>query len=359
MSNSLGDKNPTLELQLREPQFVPSWVDRLTAWITRLPGPAWLFYVILLLSLYVLFNVVQWIEGSQLVGYFDSIPGIWALYIVYYLALMHYLNGVASRALHAFRPALVATDAQFEKLHRQITMMPAGKALSAGGIGILLTLLLIWSPASLPQRQNTLSQYATVVGTFVTLVGNFIIATSIYHSIRQLRIVSRIHQTVTRISVLRRDPLYAFSVLTARTGAGYVLAMAIGISPRTGAAIFSQATEYFIAVVLLPLAVAAFVLPLLSMHNLIVKEKQRLQEEVGLRLEAVMAELNQRVDNKALDDIGNVKNTMESLLIERDVVNKTPTLPWQTSTLTGFLSAFVLPLVIWLTQQVLNRVMNS
>lgn len=358
MSKEVSTQYAGLDLGATRPDHVFSWVDRFTGWVARLPGPSWLFYLAVWLLLYLLFNVLWWVDGSAAVGYFHNVPGLWASYLIYYLAFMHYLKGVASRALRTSRPALIVSDADFERLHQEMVTMPRAKALQAGGIGILLTLIFTASPVSIAAQVEKVSPLAAILGVIVTLLGNFFIATSIYQSVRQLRIVSRIHKTATQVSLFRREPLYAFSILTARTGVGFALAMWFGVAPRTGAAVFSQATEWVVALVLQPLTIAAFVLPLVNIQQLIAKEKKRMRGEVALRLEMIIDELNRCVDERALNKMGELKMTLDTLLAEREVIAKTPTWPWQLGTVAGFFSAFALPVIIWLTQQGLSRLMG-
>lgn len=46
---------------------------------------------------------------------------------------------------------------------------------------------------------------------------------------------------------------------------------------------------------------------------------------------------------------------LSTLIAERDLVNKVPTWPWTTGALTGFLSAVLLPLGLWLVTRFLER----
>lgn len=45
----------------------------------------------------------------------------------------------------------------------------------------------------------------------------------VIHTVRQLRLVSRIHRLAGNINLFHRIPVHAFSALTGRTGIGIVL----------------------------------------------------------------------------------------------------------------------------------------
>ena len=128
-------KQPTPTVESEARPYSPSWVDYVIKWVEWLPGPSWLFYLLLWLVLFLVANVIKWVDGSQPPG---TIEPLWALRVVqgpYFLALMHYLKGAADAALRAFRPALTVSEAEYNRLYHQLTMLPARGALLAGGIG--------------------------------------------------------------------------------------------------------------------------------------------------------------------------------------------------------------------------------
>lgn len=304
-------------------------------------------------------NAVRWLEGVDTPGTFSEIPALWGLYLTYYLAMMHYLDGVAGRALQNFRPALMCPDAEYARLCYELTTMPARSVWLVGLTGVIITLLAQQSPAVMPEFPYATSPLSAGIGSALTVLANFFVAVSVYHTIRQLRLVSRIHKTVTHVNLFQREPLFAFSVLTARTGVGYLLAFSIGVAPRTGAAVYSIVTAIIAHNILVPLAIAAFILPLWSISRMLAAEKRRLKNEASARLQKALGELHHRVDADSLKEMGDLKITIDSLLVEQEMLAKIPTWPWNTRTFAGFLSAFTLPIIIWLTQQILNRLMNS
>ena len=50
--------------------YAPSWVDRFNAWIDRLPGSSWAYYLGIGLALFLIPSVVLWGEGARPVGTF-------------------------------------------------------------------------------------------------------------------------------------------------------------------------------------------------------------------------------------------------------------------------------------------------
>jgi len=167
--------------------------------------------------------------------------------------------------------------------------------------------------------------------------------------------VSRIHATVTRINLFQPDPLYAFSGLTARTAMGYLLLADTAVLIMYEFMLETDPMALGIMAFMMALAAVTFVLPLLGMHRRMVEEKGRLESEANQRLEAAIAELHRRVDDLNLIDMSELYRAISSLEIERDVLAKIPTWPWQPGTLRVALSPLLLPVAVWLIQRILER----
>ncbi len=100
-----------------------------------------------------------------------------------------------------------------------------------------------------------------------------------------------------------------------------------------------------------------FAWPLLGIHRRLVAEKRKALAESARRFEAAVAELHQRVDKKAMTKMDDLNKTLASLELERAALQRIPTWPWDPGTLRGLAATLVLPLVIWLVQYILQRVL--
>src|SRR5262249_9770476 len=122
-----------------------------------------------------------------------------------------------------FRPALEVSDAQYQRLERELTTLPQplliGCAVLGFGTGIASVRAGPTGWGLLPNSPpwTTAYVYAAAVAINVTA------AVFLVHTIRQLRVVDRIHRMATRLSLFNRAPLYAFSALTLRTALGVSL----------------------------------------------------------------------------------------------------------------------------------------
>src|SRR3989304_5243394 len=88
------------------PPYPPSWVDRFTDWVDRLPIPWWSFYLVVALLLEVIQVTILWRGGVfdrygvQFFQFFFPVNYVLAIF------LMHAFDRRAQTALERFRPAL-------------------------------------------------------------------------------------------------------------------------------------------------------------------------------------------------------------------------------------------------------------
>lgn len=337
----------------------PSWIDRFTHSIDRLPLPNWMFYGVLWLLLFALETLIHWNDGSYAPGVFYPFHLVLTGTIPYTLALIHYLDKCAETALLKFRPALDITDTEFTELHYQLTTLPARPTGTASliSVGIVaLTLSLApesWSrPAAFPTSGLTQAVNIGLAVVMWWVIGGFA-----YHTVHQLRLVSRIYARYTRINLFRQIPLYAFSDLSARTTLGLLLPLYAWyvVLPDT----FARTGNVISAVVANVIAGLIFVWPLLGIHRLLVDEKEKLLAENSQRLEAAIAELYGRIDGGKLEGIDLLVKGMEGLEINHKAISRVSTWPWAPETLRGLVAALLFPLIVWLGQWLLQRILGS
>jgi hypothetical protein len=349
-ANSKSDSKPR--------PYAPSWVDRFTAWVARLPGPSWVYYLGLGLVLLFVQAIAMWVEGAFPIGTFLPIQGFHAGVIAFFLALFHYLDDRADAALTTLRPALKASEKEYSELRYQVTTLPARPTLLTS-LAILISFMVmehvIWSlPSSFDALATSPISWALLYLIYRLLW--WIFGTLIYHTIHQLRVINRIFARHTRVSLFRMRPLYAFSSLTALT------AVSLTVIPYAWMAINPGALSDPIAIrVALPftiLAVVTFVWPLLGVHRLLVEEKERLLGEGSLRLEASIVELQGRMDSGKLEGMDDLYKAIAGLQIQQNALDKIPTWPWEPETVRLLITALALPLGLWIAQFVLQRLLG-
>ncbi len=359
------------------PPYRPSWYDRLSRRIDRLPGPSWLAYLLLGVAGMVVLTGVQMLAGAYHPGKYLVLHLFLGSQFAYLLGLMSLLDRSAATALDTFRPVLelprrsregpAEKGSSLEELRYRLTTLPPRPTLWASLAGVLvgvvtpllafripgttahsLTAAFAWG--SMSTSPGAMAAFLIQMAFSEAVAGVFI-----YHSIHQLREISRIYLTFARLNLYRLQPLYAFSVPAALTSGGLILYNYawFAVAPEFLAQPISIVLGIFFAVA----SAVIFAWPLLGIHRRLVAEKRRAIAESARRFEAAVAELHQRVDKKALTKMDDLNKALMSLEIERAALQRIPTWPWEAGTLRGVAATLVLPLVIWLVQYILQRIL--
>src|SRR5262245_37777397 len=84
-------------------------------------------------------------------------------------------------------------------------------------------------------------------------------------------------------------------------------------------------------------------------------EKDRALAEAGIRFEDALARLHERVDRGDLSDAEKMNHQIASLVAERQALERVSTWPWEKTTVTGFVTALLLPALLWGMQRLLGR----
>ena len=301
--------------------------------------------------------------------------------LAYMLALMHYLDRSAGNALDSFRSVLeggppkegsgksdVSTFADLRYRLTTLPPWPTGLAALAGAaFGLLLPFLFLGSwlqAADLPSVSVAFAPFGLSTSSviFVRFIQAYFVLTEavsgtlVFHTIHQLRLISRIYDSQTRLNLYRLQPLYAFSVPAGLTSAGLVLYTYAWFG--TAPALLSQPIGRILGLFFTVVAAMTFAWPLLGIHGRLVGGKKRMLAESAERFEATVGELHRRVDKKALTAMDDLNKTLSSLEIEQAVVRRIPTWPWEPGALRGVVAALVLPIVIWLIQYGLQRLLG-
>lgn len=345
--------DPTQEEAQGASPYAPSFLDRLMVAVKRLPIPYWLTYFALFVLETLIAHVISWADGWLPANTFNSFLMLLPMWLWAPLAIMTWLNSIAVEALSNFSPLLDVQPETLRQLKNEFTTMPARNVILSGVIwGVIYLILTYLAYDSLYATFHL----GTLFAVFVILEGlvTFFSGGALYyHSIRQLRLVHRTVSMVKAFDLFRLDPVYAFSVVTSRTGAAWVILLSLTLVLFP----IQIATGPVLALLILQLltATGAFAVPLWIVHQRLVVEKRRLEAEHAQRVKATLAELHRRLDDKELAGFVQINNAMLGLNAERDVLAKIPTWPWRAGLLTGFLSVLVLPIILLLLQLVLGR----
>jgi hypothetical protein len=329
-------------------------VNRLNAWVDRLPGPSWTYYAGLWLALSLVLVLALWIEGVYPVGSIFPvqvfIPGMIALF----LGMIHNLDRRADMALTRLQPAIRASETESEQLRYRLVTLPAWSSLlvSLAVTGFFFLLGLVTGEAEDSIVALSDSLVAAIIISVTYYAGWWCFSTFLYHTYHQLSVVSRILTSHTRVDLFRLRPHYGFSTVSALTAVTLVIATYgwTALNPDNLSDLFAVVVILLITV----LALVTYVWPLLGIHRVLDEEKARLLGDCRQRLASSFDELHRRVDTGEIEGMTEFNMAMASLEMEHSALKEIPTWPWQPETFSMLITALALPLGLWILQYVLQ-----
>lgn len=346
---------PTLmvaDLRSTEIPYPGSWIDRLIKWISRIPGPSWLFYLVMLLSFALLNNALFWLDGSLAAGTLNPVRLADASFIVFSVALYHHLSLVASLGFKAFRPVLKVPDTDLLILEYRLTTSPRRLGWLAIALGVGSGIAAIQSAPSSFGLDVALTFLPVIYQYAYTIFVASSMLALLFQTVRQLRLVSDLHRRATDIDLFQLEPAHAFSSLTARAAIGLVVLIFVsGLTESSNITILLLVSLVLIGI----LAIAVFAVPLLGMRDRLRDEKARLLSETNEAIQVTIGRIHDRVHSNEYEDIGGFSTAMSALVVEREIIEDISTWPWEPSTLRGFASTLLIPIFLWLVTRLLER----
>lgn len=319
-----------------------------------MPGHGWWVFPALGVLLFSYAHAIVWATGRVPFGVFQPTISVGVAYGPFLLAVLAAANFVSKQSLAAFWPATGWPEADRPGWEAAFVNTPGPWGWVSLAIGIPLA---IGSFLSAPTSSFGVGDDRLVlfVAYLPALILGYTMAPAAFiHTVRQLRLVARIHREATQIDPFDRGPVYAFSRLTVLTGLGYVL---VGYYSLTVNGAFSAGNLLAGAALAASIivGVVTFVVPLWGIHERLVDEKANLLRGVEDRVGRISTEMYRRIDAGEYDGSKALSDTLAGVTTLRDRIQRLPTWPWPQQLLRGFVSALILPLVIY----VLTRLVST
>lgn len=333
--------------------YAPSFLDRFMRFVQHLPIPYWLTYSLLFTVVSAINYALAWLDGWLPAFSFNSILLLFPIWQWGTLAIITYLNKTSETAISSFCPLLDIDDEMLEKLKYEFTTMPAPGVILSGVIWTIVYLFLTYLSYDAFYVQYGLGKFYQVFTLLEGLICYFTGSVIYYHSLRQLWLVNRIVKMVRQFNLFQLEPVYAFSHLTARTGISWMFML--GLTLLTFPLDLAQGLTFAVLILQVILALAAFALPLRFVNYHLVAEKRRLIAKLNQRVESTLEQVHRSIDENRPGEVENLNSALTGLNTEREILTNIPTWPWRAGTLSGFLSAIALPIILLLAQIAIER----
>jgi len=332
----------------------PGAVSRFLAWAGTLPGHGWWVYPALLLGLIAYGHAVLWLSGSLPFPTLLAAGTIGVVYGPFALGALAYLNSVAVRSIARFWPATGWPDADRPGWTDRFITTPGGYGWICLVIGVVVGFgAFLGSPLGVLAPASASPAVVLLAAAPSLLFGYGMLPAAVIQIVRQLRLVDRIHREARAIDPFDRVPVYAFSAFTARAGLVF-LAIAYYSFTVNGAFQAGNAVSLAVLGVVVVVSVACFVVPLWGIHDRLGREKELLLREVEGRLARLGEEVYRRIDAGQFDGTKVVSEAIAGVGTLRERVVRLPTWPWPPNLLRGFISALLLPVVVYIVTRAIG-----
>lgn len=336
--------------------YAASFFDHYFDWVDRLPIPVWLYYGLLYIASVILVELPFWVAGALPWARVDLAGLVGGIWVPLESGTMHYLDHLGARQIEKLRSSLGLDPDSYSVLRYRIQTMPQRPVLLLTGlllVGVLTVAIL--SPGTFaPEGASAAVGWLGAVSFFFGYITS---PGYIFHIFHQLRVVRKAYEQVEDINLFNLGPLHSLSVVTAQTGMAIFLLLALNYANNI--ALAGGEVSLLPAVIFpsvgITLVILVFLLPLLDIRGRIQEKKEDLLKQNGEVLQDSMQELQKRMARRELNEVPELQDGINALvLVGKQLENISPW-PWNPDTLRSFLSAILLPIFLFIVQQVLSR----
>ncbi len=338
--------------------YPASWQTRFLHAVDQLPVANVVVYLALFTGIAFLQHLVPWLEGRLPWGQVEwrefslLLPA--SLVFISFSSVLTY----SERVMAKFRQALNVSEKEYALLSYQFLNLPA----ASGWIITIAVAAVIALIYKTPIFQSTYPSklLSGLSGALIFLVSCLclsVVFAFFVFVLRQTRLVGQLYARVQNINLFNLGPLYALSALTSRVGTLFILVGTISLLSNFLLAEGDPQIQIniFFGVINIASALALFILPLLGIHQRLLAKKEELISEAGERVRAAFERLNKEQASGKLKEIGNTRQLVDAMIRQREFIQGVPTWPWNAGTLRTFLTTLLVPLTVWIVQQVLLR----
>jgi hypothetical protein len=341
-------------------QYAPSWVDRLTDWIDKLRLPIWVFYLFMYAIAAIGLHVANWLNGVSAWGQPSVIQFYSSIWFPLVLYVIHDTDRLASAAVTRISPLVKRRAAELKELSYQISNMPATVVLIIYGLGLgLIGYIAAQDPGFLLYELpvGEVHPIAWGLALFFGVTSYAMAPVMVYHGIRQLGLIRKAYTLVDKVSIYHQQPLYAFSGLTMRTAMYFFLMVYITYLGEYlyDSSASEAALNVALSVILIPSSILIVIIPLLGIHRRLADAKLQAMENNSDHIEKTQVLLHDAIDKKNYAKIKGVDGALASLYRVQDQLKTIATWPWPAGAFRNFLSAVLIPMILWLLQTLANR----
>ena len=332
-----------------------SMVSRFTRRVHTLPVKAKTFYLVLLLFGFFISVFSRWMAGvlPSAPITIDDVYDILSdpILIVGILAAYYYLDDEIADAMDQSREISALSDEQYSKLKNELVVIPLWPHLAVGlifGAGAVQGAFETYGLNTIrPSNILLLAEWALVGALFFGFA---------YRVIRLIFLSGRFYAGPLHLDLYNLPPVYELSSAVGKVALVQLLFWYPNLYFNTNAVSSPYRLVIVLIVSLAPLM--AFLVPQAILSRRLAREKSDRVVRVQKELESTFVRLSSEIKKENIDGSRSIQSAIDSLVSERRFIESIPTWPWRLGTFRVAVTAVLLPVFVWLIQQVLDRLLN-
>lgn len=331
--------------------YKPSCIHKFYSWIDRLPGPYWLYYIGVIVILGLLNHIVAWNENLVTLGDINWYYAFTSLFLAIGLFYVDFLVRVAHDSLVIFLPILDISEGDRDRILFEFTHLPARSTalvfflVSGSFLGVALSIF----PTAI-EMNNAFPELEIPV----FILSNAMCGIALYMTFRLYLLTNRLYKYLRTINIYDQHYLYAMSKLPAWMLFLFISTIYLFISLNPSYMSTTQIILYLLVTGIV-LSFLIFWFPLRRANHLLVLEKRRLLKDVNRRIETTFGLFHARIDQQEFEHIAEIREAIQSLILEKEFASSLRTWPWQPGTFRGLLTLLLAPLILDLFVMILSK----
>ena len=351
MSAAVRDK---LMRKPNPPKPTPRWLYAIFEFIERLPIPAWLLGLLVILLGSLTLHLEAWQRGLLPYGTIDSYLITLTTYPVLILAAWLFLDNRARLALASFSkskgkrlPGLDRLVADFISMPDWLTVFGFLGGVTGGYFNFNIAIDLS------PLGGRVIPVYELL--SFLLVSG--LLSLTVLRVLLQTVKMHRLYQGI-EVNIFNTTPLYALSRYASQSTLTLLLVNYAMILISLPEFLLSPYGFSVLMLVFAPILIIFFA-PLSSVNRRMRQEKDRLLAELGDDLNDGVARVLRAVRREKYAEINKLRSTISTLKEGWEIVRKISTWPWEPETLRNLLLPLLIPVIAFLVQRYLGSLFGG
>lgn len=333
----------------------PSLITRFTRWVHTLPVSPRTFYFGLFLFGLLYGLLANWVAGLLPAGgwTFEDVYNTFSgpTIAVLILAFYSYYDTELAEAVQQSRSISGLKDEEFARVKHQLVIIPLWPHMLIG---------LLASAASI-QAGMVEEGFSEIRLSYIpALLGGWAIAayTTFGFAFRVIRLITlsvNFYSSPIRINLYNLPPIYELSTAVSKAGLFLLLIWYFNLPFNINEFFLESPAVLATAVLVALVPLASFLIPQLILNRRLFRTKRDLAVDVSLQLESVFKKLKAEIEADRMEKVGPLQAAIDTLISEKRFIESIPTWPWRIGTFRVAVTAVILPVLVWLIQQVLDR----